>query len=170
MPSALDRLLTSPSALRLLRAAINTPESPTAYLGTTATKCCTCRTHPRRAYQQPRPSTTPPLNWNRFNQGPAAPEARDVQLQDGQKPHDARTWAECLQQKARIGGWIGIRQVDDSRLQGRSLHQRRLQHVHDGPSRSRTSPQLTSGNIEPRMSHVNGTNTMQGHKTWFGKN
>lgn len=111
MPSALDRLLTSPSALRLLRAAINTPESPTAYLGTTATKCCTCRTHPRRAYQKPRPSTTPPLNWNRLNQGPAAPETRDVQLQDGQKPYDARTWAECLQQKTRIGGWIGIRQI-----------------------------------------------------------
>ncbi|PVI01520.1 hypothetical protein DM02DRAFT_343423 [Periconia macrospinosa] len=111
MPPALDRLLASPSALRFLRAVINTPEPPTAYLGTTSSKCCGCRSLPRRAYQIPRRKGTPLINWKKFDQQPPTLDALDVRLPNGQKPDDARTWAQCLQEKARIDRWDGIRTV-----------------------------------------------------------
>ncbi|CAI6340808.1 unnamed protein product [Periconia digitata] len=120
MPPALDRLLASPSALRLLRAAINASEPPTAYLGTVPTSCCSCRTHSRRAYQIPRRKTTPLVNWTRFSKNepqqnvkrkPSRILGLDSSSSHDQKPDNVRAWAEHLQLKARLEGKDGIRQV-----------------------------------------------------------
>ena len=68
MPPALDRLLASPSALRLLRSIVNASELPAIY--STATKCCPSLA-PRRNYSSNNANRPRPLahqKWKRMSE------------------------------------------------------------------------------------------------------
>ncbi|KAF2646502.1 hypothetical protein P280DRAFT_415852 [Massarina eburnea CBS 473.64] len=114
MPPALDRLLASPSALGLLRCIVNSTASPTACRP--AARCSHCTAH-RRGYRPPRGKV--PLV--RFRDTPRPKISKDHQddhlssiapIGTETEPRvSAASWAEYLQQRERVGGLRGIREV-----------------------------------------------------------
>ncbi|PSN59949.1 hypothetical protein BS50DRAFT_579477 [Corynespora cassiicola Philippines] len=124
MPSALDRLLASPSALRLLRAIVNAPDLPPACAP--AFNCCSANP-PRHHYSSnsgARKLTYSPLKWKPGQRTSFVPKnipqpaqkldataATDNTLGniDGQSP--AAIWAKSLQLSERIHGKPGVREV-----------------------------------------------------------
>ncbi|KAH3953478.1 hypothetical protein HBI56_026190 [Parastagonospora nodorum] len=132
MPPALDRLLASPSALRLLRAIVNGPEVPAAYLP--AASCCRAKiTH--RHYGTRKRAVPAKLKWRRWyetSEEQAKREAiRQLLEHDGQHvPQDgdklgaathgtkagdgttgAAAWAESLALRERQDGLKGVKAV-----------------------------------------------------------
>ncbi|CAO2653895.1 Nn.00g106280.m01.CDS01 [Neocucurbitaria sp. VM-36] len=109
MPPALDRLLASPSALRLLRSIVNTPDLPAAF--STAAKCCT-RLPSRHEYYKERKSPSPskPKSW-RWNEPNFIIPDLGAASQGIGKDHDDATWAADLARRERLSQLPGIRAV-----------------------------------------------------------
>jgi len=117
MPPALDRLLTSPSALRLLRIIVDSPSLPTTILS--AAHCCS-RVSPRRNYSLNRkpPVTQKWRHWkeeSRSNQGNIElesngdlPKRKDL---DTGPCADATELAGRLQEYEKLFGVSGVLQV-----------------------------------------------------------
>jgi hypothetical protein len=108
MPPALDRLLASPSALRLLRSLVHAKESPTAYLTETSTKCRTCTT-PRRDFHLNR-RKTPLVRFKPPNRHETPPWTLPIGPEFNNEAIVV-SLAEHLQQRERVEGWKGIRDV-----------------------------------------------------------
>lgn len=122
MPPALDRLLASPSALRLLRSIVDTPELPAACSATA--QCCKSTTS-RRQYWTDRRSL-PAQRWRRWKEASKEVVHRETvrqQLEDDKanglgesrstptwdgKDDDA-AWAETLAQQERLKRLQGIK-------------------------------------------------------------
>jgi hypothetical protein len=109
MPPALDRLLASPSALRLLRSLVHGPER-----SATITRCCRCEA-PRRAYHTGEQSN-PGAKWPRWRDK-ARPKTfnLDGATSDGiEGQKDTARWAQELQRQERLFGLAGIRNAWDN--------------------------------------------------------
>ncbi|KAI4659311.1 uncharacterized protein J4E78_005738 [Alternaria triticimaculans] len=87
MPPALDRLLASPSALRLLRSIVNAPELPAAC--SAATKCCPPVARRRNYSTQPKPQ--PKLKWRRMKDASEHEAVRDHVLKALQRDESSDT-------------------------------------------------------------------------------
>jgi hypothetical protein len=103
MPPALDKLLASPSALRLLRFLVHSSEWPSS-----ATRCARCRA-PKREYSSAQ-NPTAPGKWPRWKE-PSRP--RDNDWRSGRKEGEERQtevaeWAQELQRQERVYGMNGI--------------------------------------------------------------
>jgi hypothetical protein len=131
MPPALDRLLASPSALRLLRSIVNARELPAAC--STATKCCPSVVT-RRTYLNP-PKPPPKPKWRRMkdadeeatvrNHVRAALQRDDAQdalvptidvfgddvIRVAEKLEDPAQLAAILANEERLHGQKGVRNV-----------------------------------------------------------
>ncbi|RAR10737.1 hypothetical protein DDE82_001128 [Stemphylium lycopersici] len=135
MPPALDRLLASPSALRLLRSIVNASEFPASY--SASTKCCP-PTAPRRNYSakkgdQPLPFPKPKWRSMRQSNSEAAvrrlvrrtlqsDEANDASkpssnlfqgndTPSGKRPDDPALLAAILAYQERVHGAKGVGHV-----------------------------------------------------------
>jgi len=109
MPPALDRLLASPSALRLVRSLIHAPEWP----ATSSARCCR-RNAPRRAYHAGERST-PVGKWPRWRDK-SSPKTYNVHGAAGDAAHGLKDTAQLaheLQRQERLYGLAGIRNVWD---------------------------------------------------------
>jgi hypothetical protein len=132
MPPALDRLLASPSALRLLRAIVNGPEVPAACLP--AASCCHARKS-YRSYATKGRATPVKGTWRRWQATEEERSKRDsikqfLEDDDRSKPKDGDTvhtiaqginsgkgaqtvaeWAESLASQERQAGLDGVMAV-----------------------------------------------------------
>ncbi|KAJ4374763.1 hypothetical protein N0V83_001839 [Neocucurbitaria cava] len=132
MPPALDRLLASPSALRLLRSIVNTPDIPVAC--SIAAKCCT-PVSSRRNYSD-HGKASPKQKWARWKDSPenitkndnerdlvkaqstkraldtaANTVDHDTLSQGTEDDHDDATWAAILARRERLHRLAGTRAV-----------------------------------------------------------
>ncbi|KAF1849154.1 uncharacterized protein K460DRAFT_375856 [Cucurbitaria berberidis CBS 394.84] len=134
MPPALDRLLVSPSALRLLRSIVNAPELPAAC--STAANCCPSKTSRRTYSNSPKPSVQ--QKWRRWQDATTKEETarretvrRFLEAEDrdhgtlstgADKANDEAAWAVTLARQERVSRLPGIRAVWRSlRHQGHHL-------------------------------------------------
>ncbi|KAF2792973.1 hypothetical protein K505DRAFT_325781 [Melanomma pulvis-pyrius CBS 109.77] len=132
MPTALDRLLASPSALRALRTIVNAPELPTSCFP--AVHCCQS-TASRRQYssaskfpastvheeggEKARTRSGHPgaFRIHGFDQAsnvddPTRPKnSKWLRIDNVEEPEKAALWAEALQYRERVYGLHGIRDI-----------------------------------------------------------
>ncbi|KAF2003996.1 hypothetical protein P154DRAFT_519587 [Amniculicola lignicola CBS 123094] len=94
MPTALDRLLARPSALRALRALVRTPQLPRAWLP--SSHCY--RTAARRRQYSSSPNGPPAHKHQEPATGPFS-------------EHETAVWVEVLLHKDRLHGLQGVREV-----------------------------------------------------------
>jgi hypothetical protein len=133
MPTALDRLFASPSALRALRSIVNAPELPTPCLPTF--HCCHMKATRRRYSAEPdSPPNSPVLKIrkepgnsprtsqkafriHRFDQAsnvddPTRPnDSKWLRIDHVKEPEKTVLWAEALQYRERVYGQHGVRDI-----------------------------------------------------------
>ncbi|CBY02143.1 hypothetical protein IAQ61_006729 [Plenodomus lingam] len=122
MPPAIDRLLASPSALRILRSIVNAAEFPAACATTTATACCTSAISTRCEYSTHKKASSK-QKWRRWHEKAGEIVERDQvrrfleaeshSLEDDSSvlPHgkgDDAAWANALAQVERLKGMTGV--------------------------------------------------------------
>jgi hypothetical protein len=133
MPTALDRLLASPSALRALRSIINAPELPTSCLPTSR---CGHTKAARRKYSsnseldsssiafkirkepgKSQPTSQKAFRIHRFDRASnvdtptRSQDSKWLRIDNVDEPEKSVLWAEALQYRERVYGHHGIRDI-----------------------------------------------------------
>ncbi|KAF2854016.1 hypothetical protein T440DRAFT_465746 [Plenodomus tracheiphilus IPT5] len=136
MPPAIDRLLASPSALRLLRSIVHAAEFPAACAATTVTACCTRAAPTHREYTTDRKAASK-QKWQRWKEKSGKIVERDqvrrhleaesdsVEVDSAVLPHgkgDDAAWAKALAQVERVKGMRAVEILwYESQLRGYQL-------------------------------------------------